>query len=113
MADAVKHDDKGRWPPGRSGNVRGRPSRNKVVKVLATASDLCEVVMDVANRRTTITIEGRREEVTVFESNTIGLASGPAASRLARKGFIDLVMSAARQLDYARRYPQRTSSTSR
>lgn len=92
----------GKWPAGQSGNVKGRPKK-KEPKHLSSPADLHDIVMSVANRQTTVTIEGRQETVSVYEANTIGMATGSGPARLARKAFVDLVHSAAARIEYARK----------
>ena len=87
-------NDKGKWTAGKSGNARGRPKK-KDPELLSTPEDLAMVVMRVANRKTTLKIEGRDEVMSVFEANTFGMASGHGPARLARKAFIDLAKSAS------------------
>lgn len=89
---------KGKFTPGKSGNARGRPKK-KEPEVLSTPEDLAMVIMRVANRRTTVRIEGCDEVVTVFEANTIGMASGNGPARHARKAFVDLAKSASYTVD--------------
>ena len=93
---------KGKWAAGQSGNARGRP-KNKEPEPLLTPEDLATVVMRVANRMTTVTIDGRDEVVPVYEANTIGLAIGSGSARLARKAFNDLTRSASYTLERARK----------
>lgn len=95
-------DSTGKWPAGTSGNTRGRPKK-KEPEFLSTPEDLAMVVMRVANRKTTVRIEGRDEVVTVFEANTIGMASGNGPARLARKAFIDLTKSASYTIERHRK----------
>ena len=87
-------NNKGKWTAGKSGNARGRPKK-KDPELLSTPEDLAMVVMRVANRKTTLKIEGRDEVMSVFEANTFGMASGHGPARLARKAFIDLAKSAS------------------
>ena len=61
------------------------------------------VVMRVANRKTTLKIEGRDEVMSVFEANTFGMASGHGPARLARKAFIDLAKSASYTIERERK----------
>ena len=87
-------NNKGKWTAGKSGNARGRPKK-KDPELLSTPEDIAMVVMRVANRKTTLKIEGRDEVMSVFEANTFGMASGHGPARLARKAFIDLAKSAS------------------
>lgn len=93
---------KGKWPAGQSGNAKGRPKKTEP-ELHSTPEDLAMVVMRVANRKTTVKIEGRDQIVSLFEANTIGLASGNSPARLARKAFIDLARSASYTLERARK----------
>ena len=95
-------NSKGKWTAGNSGNARGRPKK-KEPELLSTPEDLAMVVMRVANRKTTLKIEGRDEVVSVFEANTIGMASGNGPARLARKAFIDLARSASYTIERERK----------
>lgn len=96
---------KGKFTPGKSGNARGRPKK-KEPELLSTPEDLAVVVMRVANRSTTVRIEGRDEIVSVFEANTFGMASGNGPARLARKAFIDLVKSASYTVERQKKRPK-------
>lgn len=64
------------------------------------------VVMRVANRRTTLRIEGRDEIMTLFEANTVGMASGNGPARLARQAFIDLAKSASYTVERHKKRPK-------
>lgn len=92
----------GKWAAGKSGNARGRPKKKKP-ELLSTPEDLAMVIMRVANRETTLKIDGSEELVSIFEANMIGMASGPGSARLARKAFVDLAKAASYTIERGRK----------
>ena len=98
----IADNGRGKWPAGKSGNVRGRPKK-KEPELLSTPVDLAMVIMRVANRKTTLKIDGRDEVFTVFEANAMGMASGHGPARLARKAFIDLAKGASYTIERERK----------
>ncbi len=93
----------GKWTAGKSGNARGRPKK-KEPELLSTPEDLARVIMKVVNRPTTLRIDGRDVVMTVFEANTMGMASGNGPARLARKAFIDLAKSASYTIEREKKH---------
>jgi hypothetical protein len=98
----------GRFARGRSGNPKGRPRKPPAKKgpvvPLRTPSQFSETILKVANRPATVIEGGKKETMTLFEFNSLRLGTS-GNDRLARKDFVEMTLSASRQLAWAERHP--------
>lgn len=94
MTGHVERRPGGQFAKGQSGNPAGARKRRR--KELPSLEDLHRTVLEVAVSPTRMSVGGSVREITYFEANVWGLASGKAANRLTSRDFVEMVKEASR-----------------
>jgi hypothetical protein len=86
MTDDTERRPDGRFPPNRSGNPRGRPSKNKTVGA---------AIIDAMNQTITANDNGRKRKITKVQAAATQIANkGAAGDMRAGKILLDLAAKA-------------------
>ena len=87
-----KRNAKGQFPKGTSGNPKGK-SPKLFIPDPRMPSSRRRAIMDVADRKFEIKIDGETQKVSLFEANVWQLAlSGARGNRIAAQTFINMTM---------------------
>ncbi|HEX9805960.1 MAG TPA: DUF5681 domain-containing protein [Alteraurantiacibacter sp.] len=88
----VQRDQKGRFRS--SGNPRGRPYR--IARDPKLPASRRNAIFRVADRKLPVNVEGKTENLTIFEANILRLGiAGAKGNRVAAKDFLQLTMMAS------------------
>lgn len=91
-----KRNEKGQYVKGSSGNSKGAKEKLFAPDPRLPASRR-RAIMDVADRKFEMKIDGSTQKVSLFEANVWQLAmSGAKGNRVAAQSFIDLAMTTSR-----------------
>ena len=97
MSDDVERSKRGQFKPGQSGNPAGARRRANIG--VPSPRELHRIILWVTGSETEMTINNKKQKMSVFEMNVWRSASGAPSSRLAAKDFIELAKSSAYWMD--------------
>lgn len=94
--------NKGHFPKGRSGNPKGRPAKPLFEPDPNLPSSRRQEIMDVANHQVQLTIDGKRQSMSLYKANAYRLGMAGVTDRVASMRFIELITRVA-EIDFAQR----------